>query len=82
MTAVLIIMIWLLIGIINYQIFVKDALIKFIEDSLQHKVSTYYIKDTLKLAIKGDKILFIIFLLLGAIPLIYIFITHLTKLLK
>lgn len=79
---ILIITIWLLIGIINYQIFVKDALIKFIEDSLQHKVSTYYIKDTLQLGIKGDKILFTIFLLLGAIPLIYIFITYLTKLLK
>lgn len=79
---ILIIIIWLLIGIINYQIFVRDALIKFIEDSLRHKVSTYYIKDTLTLANKGDKLLFIIFLLLGIIPLIYIFITYLTKLLK
>ena len=82
MIITLIIVIWLLIGIINYQVFVKDALIKFIEDSLQHKVSKWYIKDTIDLGIKGDKTLFVIFLLLGVIPLVYVFISYLIKLLK
>lgn len=82
MIITLVIIIWLLIGIINYQVFVKDALIKFIEDSLQHKVSKWYIKDTIDLGIKGDKTLFVIFLLLGIIPLVYVFISYLIKLLK
>ena len=82
MIITLIIVIWLLIGIINYQVFVKDSLIKFIEDSLQHKVSKWYIKDTIDLGIKGDKTLFVIFLLLGIIPLVYVFISYLIKLLK
>ena len=82
MIITLIIVIWLLIGIINYQVFIKDALIKFIEDSLQHKVSKWYIKDTIDLGIKGDKTLFVIFLLLGIIPLVYVFISYLIKLLK
>jgi len=72
-TVLLLIIIWLLIGVITYQEFIKESLTVFIKDTCSNqKVSKNYILDTLNLA-KGDLLLLIIFMCLGIIPFIYVF---------
>ena len=71
-TIILLIIIWLLIGVITYQEFLKDSLVTFILDVTKHKeVSGFYVLETLKLA-KGNVTLLLIFLCLGILPGVYI----------